>query len=555
MTDSKPATEMSSVWPIAIVALVLGVLVGGTVAKWNQSSSAPSVTESGKATKSTGDTIHSAEEVQITVVPASPALIAKGKELFAVNCATCHGADGDGKGQAAYLLDPKPRDLTAGLFRLVSTKNMVAQPEDTYRAITFGMPGSSMPPWDRLSEEDRWALVHYVRSLAQKKGKAPEQIEPGPEPVADAQSVVRGRQLFLTNCAACHGAFGRGDGGQKQVTSDGYPIRPRDLTLGIFKGSSEGKQLYYRIRGGIPGSPMPATETLSDEDLWHVVHYVKSLSGPGAEALNRQRYQTLAATNRAHAELPDDPQDPTWQKLPGTYLALMPLWWRNNRVPGLVVRTAYGEKDLVVHVSWEDEKSDDQQIHLDSFPDGAAIQLTTAPNLPSFAMGAVGSPDLRVWLWKASFQKDTTVAYQDVQAVNPNMHVPSYQFMAKVPADPFGAHLASLDSHDPQFLTARGLGNPVSKPHEGAVESMTAHGFGTLAQRPLADKGVRARGAWDRGVYSVVFRRPLKQEGEGGLTLKPGDTVHVAFAVWDGGAGDRNGQKCVTIWQALKLEQ
>jgi hypothetical protein len=37
--------------------------------------------------------------------------------------------------------------------------------------------------------------------------------------------------------------------------------------------------------------------------------------------------------------------------------------------------------------------------------------------------------------------------------------------------------------------------------------------------------------------------------------LLPGTTVPVAFAVWDGSAGDRDGKKSVTIWQHLQLEK
>jgi hypothetical protein len=38
------------------------------------------------------------------------------------------------------------------------------------------------------------------------------------------------------------------------------------------------------------------------------------------------------------------------------------------------------------------------------------------------------------------------------------------------------------------------------------------------------------------------------------VTLRPGTTVAVSFAVWDGSAGDRDGKKSVTIWQNLQLE-
>ena len=56
------------------------------------------------------------------------------------------------------------------------------------------------------------------------------------------------------------------------------------------------------------------------------------------------------------------------------------------------------------------------------------------------------------------------------------------------------------------------------------------------------------------GTYRVVLRRALAGRGERTITLPPGTTVPVAFAVWNGSAGDRDGKKSVTIWQDLVLE-
>ena len=53
-----------------------------------------------------------------TIRPASPDLLALGQRVYEKQCAACHGQDGRGDGEAAYLLYPKPRDLTAGKFAL-----------------------------------------------------------------------------------------------------------------------------------------------------------------------------------------------------------------------------------------------------------------------------------------------------------------------------------------------------------------------------------------------------------------------------------------------------
>jgi DMSO reductase family type II enzyme heme b subunit len=50
-----------------------------------------------------------------------------------------------------------------------------------------------------------------------------------------------------------------------------------------------------------------------------------------------------------------------------------------------------------------------------------------------------------------------------------------------------------------------------------------------------------------------MFRRSLRANGQGSVALPPGSIVPVAFAVWNGSAGDRDGKKSVTIWQDLKI--
>jgi DMSO reductase family type II enzyme heme b subunit len=54
--------------------------------------------------------------------------------------------------------------------------------------------------------------------------------------------------------------------------------------------------------------------------------------------------------------------------------------------------------------------------------------------------------------------------------------------------------------------------------------------------------------------YRVMFRRPLAPKGERAVALTPGTVAPVAFAVWNGSAGDRDGKKSVTIWQDLRIE-
>ncbi len=89
-----------------------------------------------------------------------------GKAIYDRRCAGCHGDKGDGKGPAAELLAPKPRDFTAGLYKIRTSANKVPSDQDLFRIITDGMPGTSMPAWAVLPDRDRWNLVAYIKTFA-----------------------------------------------------------------------------------------------------------------------------------------------------------------------------------------------------------------------------------------------------------------------------------------------------------------------------------------------------------------------------------------------------
>jgi mono/diheme cytochrome c family protein len=63
------------------------------------------------------------------------------------------------------------------------------------------------------------------------------------------------------------------------VDEQGRPITVRDLTTGKFQGGGDLEELFKRIRCGVPGTPMPVQEAMSDEQVWQVVHYVRFLAG------------------------------------------------------------------------------------------------------------------------------------------------------------------------------------------------------------------------------------------------------------------------------------
>lgn len=95
-------------------------------------------------------------------VTADPASIARGSELFHINCSQCHGVDGKGDGPIAnFLQKVKPADLTGPVVSSLSDGAI-------FLVITNGMPGAMPPLNENLTVRERWDVVNYVRTLQNK---------------------------------------------------------------------------------------------------------------------------------------------------------------------------------------------------------------------------------------------------------------------------------------------------------------------------------------------------------------------------------------------------
>jgi cytochrome c oxidase cbb3-type subunit 2 len=350
--------------------------------------------------------------------------MAEGELVYQRNCAICHGLKGDGKGEAAYLLQPKPRNFRAGKFRLVTSQNLQPTREDLLRVIADGMPGTAMPSWAHLPEKERSELAEYILKLnwqgwvekGLKQGDkqtaaeryATEMTQPGdpipipPEPPATAQGLQEGRSYYLKVCAKCHGQDGKGKRDPTWRTSEGFPTWARDLSHGVFKGGREGKQLYLRFFTGLPGTPMPSGE-LPGEQVWQVVHYIQSLSDPKAQEQAQVRTKEIEAERVG--SLPAGPEDEIWKTVPEVRIPLMPLWWHDNYLDGLKVRGLYDGERLAIRLEWRDATRDVEGVSPQHFPDGAAVQLAGSESPPLFAMGGDGEA-VSLWHWKALWSED-----------------------------------------------------------------------------------------------------------------------------------------------------
>jgi complex iron-sulfur molybdoenzyme family reductase subunit gamma len=87
--------------------------------------------------------------------------------------------------------------------------------------------------------------------------------------------------------------------------------------------------------------------------------------------------------------------------------------------------------------------------------------------------------------------------------------------------------------------------------HETAVDNLVAGGFGSLTSDEVSP--VQGVGEWRDGRWRVVFSRPLEVGREGNVELPAETKTDLAFAVWDGSAGERNGMKSVSGFATLSV--
>ncbi len=196
------------------------------------------------------------------------------EQTYKALCARCHGVDGTGHGVNAIYLDPAPRNLTSSEF-------MASKPESRFLAsIHVGVPGTSMPDWDRVLTGDQiqgvldYVWTNFVREPHRqlKPRKVPEQ-----NPVAmSAESVHRGESIFLQRCIGCHGRKADGNG----PNSIDITPRPRNLTNTSFIDSTKDHRLFESIEYGVEGTAMPSWMDygLSQNDVGDIVNFIRSLN-------------------------------------------------------------------------------------------------------------------------------------------------------------------------------------------------------------------------------------------------------------------------------------
>ena len=230
---------------------------------------------------------------------------AAGKQDYRRWCVGCHGTEGNGEGENAPYVDPRPRDFTEALFRWRSTPTgTLPTDQDLYDTITRGVVDTLMPTWRPLTPQTRVDLVAYIKTFSPKwqTQKAGTPITIPPEPPQTIDSVLHGRQLFdQMQCWKCHGPEGRGDGPSAITLTDdkGEPIRPYNFHDGTrFRCGETNQDLYKIFMTGLDGSPMPSfADSLKPQDAWDLVHFLRTLQ-PNVQSESRTVWLDYVKTHQ-----------------------------------------------------------------------------------------------------------------------------------------------------------------------------------------------------------------------------------------------------------------
>jgi len=200
-------------------------------------------------------------------------------------CVGCHGDLGDGNGENAQWLDPKPRDFQLGIFKCRSTPTgTLPTDQDLFDTIGRGLDRSNMPVWNALSAQNRVDLVAWVKHFSPRweKEKQGTPIQIPPEPEITAERVKAGQEVFgRVQCWKCHGVQGMANGPSSPTLTDdqGRPIAAYNFTDGSRPKCGTTDQDIYRIfMTGLDGTPMPSfSDNIKPDEAWDLVFYLRTL--------------------------------------------------------------------------------------------------------------------------------------------------------------------------------------------------------------------------------------------------------------------------------------
>ncbi|MCH7960185.1 MAG: c-type cytochrome [Candidatus Hydrogenedentes bacterium] len=211
-------------------------------------------------------------ETTVNPIPSSQGSVASGKRIYNQQCVTCHAEDGRGEPSMIGLLEVDPPDLTDATWDHGSTDAAL------FAIIRNGTETGMEPFAQKLNERQTWNVINYLRALASAKPDRVAVAETAEllNPVEySTDSVGLGKQRYIRQCVECHGMDGRGNTEMVEFLLE----RPANLRREKWKYGTKDAGVFRIVRDGTPNDMPAFKEKLSEEQMWHVVNYLRSIRG------------------------------------------------------------------------------------------------------------------------------------------------------------------------------------------------------------------------------------------------------------------------------------
>ncbi len=491
-------------------------------------------------------------------IPETSDSIAAGKKIYEKKCYYCHGIKGDGNGSDAPRLDPKPRNFTRNEYKIRSTAlGELPTDDDLFRIISSGVEGSAMPFWNSLSAEQRWQVIHYIKTFNKEfKEGSRKEISIGGGSTSTPESIERGKKLFKeAKCFLCHGEDGKADGPITTTLKGKWniPFKARNLSQSwMYKGGNASDDIFRTITSGINETPMGSyADYLTDEDRWHLSHYVKSIS-------HDMKTDVVLMSKLAEGVLPGGPDDAAWDAIDAIELPMAgqivasPRHW-NPSANSIMIKSIYNSENIAFLLEWDDTTNEQSEVYSDAVALQFPTKIPDGAQKPYFAMGESGK-SVVLWHWRAYDESLLVGKESDDEsgsATDGGSSVEDEGEEEKVEEEVEEAEGEAVEAVE---------GSPDEKPVDDfsgfmAIKEVNAKGFRKLTVQPESSQDSKGKGGWKKGKWQVMITRPLETDDKKiDIQFEKGKLIPYALAVWDGSNKEIKGQKSITSWYYLTLE-